>query len=220
MRALVLLRPEPGLSRSADRARAIGLTVIQAALFAIEPVDWEVPDPRSFDGLVLTSANAVRHSGAGLTELRGLPVAAVGDATADAAREAGLDVRQVADAGVDQLLASLPADIRLLHLCGEDFYAPAAARQSIEQRVVYRAAAINEPQLPELADAVVAVHSARAAARLADLCRARGETIIVAISKQAAQACGTGWEYVAIVDAPRDSALLALAARLCQEPVP
>jgi uroporphyrinogen-III synthase len=32
-------------------------------LFAIVPLDWTAPDPAQFDGLVLTSANAVRHAG-------------------------------------------------------------------------------------------------------------------------------------------------------------
>ena len=66
MRKLLLLRPEPGLSASAERARALGLEVIACPLFAIEPVEWEAPDPADYDALLLTSANAVRHGGHGL----------------------------------------------------------------------------------------------------------------------------------------------------------
>ena len=45
MRKLLLLRPEPGLSASAERARAIGLDVIACPLFRVEPVEWAAPDP-------------------------------------------------------------------------------------------------------------------------------------------------------------------------------
>ena len=55
-------------------------------LFSVESLAWKVPDAASFDALLLTSANAVRQAGAGLTQLRGLPVHAVGAATATAAR--------------------------------------------------------------------------------------------------------------------------------------
>ncbi|HEY0629709.1 MAG TPA: uroporphyrinogen-III synthase, partial [Sphingomicrobium sp.] len=63
MRKLLLLRPEPGLSASAERARALGLEVICRPLFEVEPVEWASPDPAAYDGLLLTSANAVRHGG-------------------------------------------------------------------------------------------------------------------------------------------------------------
>lgn len=217
MRPLVLLRPEPGLSRSAERARALGLTVIAAPLFAIEPIAWAPPDPTCFDALMLTSANAVRHGGAGLAALRHLPVAAVGQATAEAARGAGFEVRQVGQSGAERLLASLPTGLKLLHLCGEDHYEGANQRRSIDRCVVYRAIALPAPELPALGRAVVAVHSARAGARLAALCSRPDDVRVAAISEPAALACGPGWRAVAVAESPSDRALLALAARLCQE---
>ena len=129
MKRLVVLRPEPGASATVRRARERGLDAFAIPLFEIEPVAWRAPEASGFDGLLLTSANAVRHGGDDLLELRGLPVYAVGSATADAAREAGFDVASTGDAGVERLLGSIEADLKLLHLAGEDRKAPANARR-------------------------------------------------------------------------------------------
>ena len=69
MRKLLLLRPEPGLSASVTRARALGLDVIACPLFRVGPVEWALPDSARFDGLLLTSANALRNGGPGLRQL-------------------------------------------------------------------------------------------------------------------------------------------------------
>jgi uroporphyrinogen-III synthase len=120
MRQLLLVRPEPGLSASADRAKQAGLDVIACPLFRIEPLEWEAPDPQGYDGLLLTSANAVRYGGRKLDGLKSLPAHAVGAATADAARAAGLKVATVGEDDLSDLLARLPVDIRLLHLAGDN----------------------------------------------------------------------------------------------------
>ena len=215
MRPLVLLRPEPGLSASAARARALGLDVIEAPLFAVAPVAWNVSDPEGFDGLLLTSANAIRHGGTGLEILHNLPVHAVGDATADAARAAGFTVQSVGSGGIEDLLREIPGDRRLLHLAGEDRMEIGDVRRSITSIVVYRSVATEPPALPT-SDVVIAVHSPRAGQRLAELVGERSSVRIAAISRAAAAACGDGWESVEAADQPDDSSLLALAARLCQ----
>ena len=46
----------------------------------------------------------------------------------------------------------------------------------------------------------------------------RPRSAIAAISPDAARAAGAGWERVEVADAPNDAALLALAARLCNNP--
>jgi uroporphyrinogen-III synthase len=219
VRKLLLLRPEPGLSASVERARAMGLDVIACPLFRVQPVEWVAPEPAAYDALVLTSANAIRHGGMGLTGLKTLPVHAVGEATAAAARDAGFHVEGVGSTGVTDLLASLPASFKLLHLAGEDRIAPEAA-QEIATLVVYRSAPIEMPGLPLLDDLVVAVHSARAGARLSDIADHRASTAIAAISRAAAEACGSGWERVEVADRPDDSRLLALAAMLCHTSLP
>jgi uroporphyrinogen-III synthase len=218
MRKLLLLRPEPGLSASAERARELGLNVICCPLFHVEPTAWEAPSPTDYDALLLTSANAIRHGGQILGTLKGLPVHAVGEATAAAARNFGLRIETVGDGDVAELLGELPKPLRLLHLAGEDHRDIEDAR--IETRIVYRSAAIADPQLPSLKGLVVAIHSPRAGARLAELASNRSQAVIAAISPAAARACGTGWERIESSADPSDKSLLALAAMLCHTSPP
>jgi len=218
MRKLLIVRPEPGASHSAKRARALGLDPLACPLFAVEPVAWTPLDPARFDGLLLTSANAVRCAGAGLAALAKLRVAAVGEATAQAARAAGLTVSEIGTGDAATLLRSLPGRRRLLHLAGEH-RGEFETGHAVEAVTVYRAVEIADPGLPNVAGLVVAVHSPRAGVRLAGLVAERSATCLAAISEAAANACGSGWEAVASPAEPSDRALLALAARLCQSPL-
>ena len=219
MRRLVILRPEPGAGATARRAQAIGLEPVAMPLFEIEPLDWAAPEPGGFDALLLTSANAVRNGGPGLASLRGLPVYAVGEASAAAAREAGFEIAASGERGVGHLLDSIPAGLRLLHPCGEH-RTPTEARQAIAAVPVYRSAELPMPAgFQRIEGEVVMVHSPRSGRRLAELVdRARidrGKVRIAAISAAAAAAAGPGWERCAAAAAPDEAALLALAARLC-----
>lgn len=223
MRRLAILRPEPGASATVARARALGLEAFAMPLFVVEPVAWEVPSASEYDALLLTSANAVRHGGAGLRELQALPAYAVGEATAAAAREAELDVVATGDGGVERLLDDLPAGLRLLHLCGEHRHEH-AGRNEIQAVPVYRAIEAPPPgDFQRIEGETAAVHSPRAGRRLAELVdRAgidRGTIRIAAISADAAGAAGAGWEAREAAAAPDDASLLALAARLCDNPV-
>jgi uroporphyrinogen-III synthase len=215
MKPVLVLRPEPGASATVERARERGLAAIAAPLFEVEPLAWDVPDPRQFDGLLLTSANAVRHGGTDLAKLRRLPVHAVGPATADAAREAGFAVASVGSEGVDDLLATLPTSDKLLHLTGEYRMVPRNASQSITAIEVYRAREVAEPSLDLAEEAVALIHSPRAGYRFAELVHDRGRIAIAAISPAAAEAVGAGWAAIEFAERPDDDALLALAARLC-----
>ena len=214
MRQLLLVRPEPGLSASAERARQLGLDVIACPLFRIEALDWAAPDPRDFDGLLLTSANAARTGGRQLGMLKSLPVYAVGAATAAAAQSAGLAVAAIGEGDAADLLAMLPETIRLLHLAGENHRAT-ATDHPIERLITYRSAAIERPGLPLLQGLVVAIHSPRAGARLAAMTKQRDQTALAVISEAAAEAAGPGWERVEVARRPDDPSLLALAAMLC-----
>ena len=220
MRRVLVLRPEPGATATVERAKERGLDAVSRPLFEIEPVEWHAPEPSRFDALLLTSANAIRHGGEGLKRLRGLPVHAVGAATSDAAREAGFDVASTGHSGVDRLLGSIEAEIRLLHLCGEDRKPPADARQEIASIVVYRAKPLPAPELSAAQGGVALIHSPRAGRRFAELVDAagldRGSVRIAAISAAAADAAGTGWAASEAAETPEDDALLALAERLCK----
>ncbi|MGI8706088.1 MAG: uroporphyrinogen-III synthase [Sphingomicrobium sp.] len=220
MRPLIIMRPEPGASASASAAGQLGLKAVVVPLFAVQPVKWRAPDPREFDGLLLTSANAVRHGGSEVDRVRDLPAHCVGEGTAAAARDAGFSIASVGAGGLDALLAKLPADMRLLHLSGRDRREPQAPNQSIRAIPVYEAVRLPAPKSCKAFEgAVVAVHSPRAASRLAELADEEGlrrETIgIVAISDEAAAAAGARWLTVKAAANPNDSALLALAASLC-----
>ena len=220
MRKVFILRPEPGAGVSAEKARALGLDVVVTPIFEVLPVKWIAPDPSGFDGLLLTSANAVRHGGEALEQVKSLPVHAVGEATAAAAREAGFTVRTVGAGNVDELLATLPADLNLLHLCGFHRRPPVNPRQRITTACAYRAGpAVPPPEFRALSGNVAAVHSTEAARRLAGLVLPveRHRTRLAAISQQAAVAAGLGWQAVAIAVEPSDDAVLALAARLCDK---
>jgi uroporphyrinogen-III synthase len=199
----------------------MGLDAIAMPLFEIEPVEWEAPEASGFDGLLLTSANAVRQAGEKLVSLRGLRSFVVGEATAEAAREAGFDIASSGDAGVERLLGSIENDLKLLHLCGEDRTA-VEAKQTITAVIVYRSAELPTPKgLAQIGGQTVAVHSTRAGKRLAELVDQTGldraAIRIAAISDNAAAATGAGWEAREAAESPDDGALLALAARLCDD---
>lgn len=214
MKPLLVLRPEPGNSATAARASAIGLIPVPCPLFKIEAIQWAVPDPSEFDGLLLTSANALRHGGGGLAQLAGLDVIAVGPETADAARAAGLRVVMTGTGGIDALLDALPGQQRLVHLAGLD-HRRAASRHSVTTLAVYRAVPLDA-DVPA-GKCVALVHSPRAGVRFALLAPHRASISIAAISAAAARACGQGWATLEWPAAPSDCDLLALAARLCQD---
>lgn len=217
MRRLTILRPEPGASASLALAQELGIDAIAMPLFRIEPLAWEVPDAASFDALLLTSANAVRLAGDGLMQLRGLKVYAVGQATAEEARKAGLDIASTGSTGVDRLLGSIEGGQKLLHLCGEDRTDAATNGHEITTVPIYRSTELPPPERLDRVE-VAALHSPRAGRRLAELVSDRARISIAAISKAAAEAAGTGWNEVAIAERPEDRSLLALAKELCDKP--
>ena len=222
MSRIVVLRPEPGASETVERAKTRGLDAVRIPLFEIEAVEWQAPGASGFDALLMTSANALRFGGEQLASFRGLPVHAVGKATAEAAREAGFDIASSGDGGVERLLGSLEADLKLLHLCGEDRSATRGVRQEVTAVTVYRSKTIEPaPDVREAAGSIVMLHSPRAARRFAALAKEqqldRRRVAILAISNAAAQAAGAGWERVEMADQPSDEALLVLAERLCDK---
>jgi uroporphyrinogen-III synthase len=220
-RAIAVLRPEPGNTATAAAIEALGLIAIRLPLFEVHAVDWTVPDVTRFDALLLTSANAPRHAGPGLAALRGLPVHAVGDATAAAARDAGLEVVAVGDRDGAALVAAAEMNgVRHGLLLGGRDRATEEHPIIAETITVYASDPIAIPveSLDQLAGSVVLLHSARAARRVADLIDRAGidrRTVrLAAISAAAADAAGGDWERIAAVPSPDGAALIALACVL------
>jgi len=216
-RAIAVLRPEPGNAATAARVEAMGYRAIRLPLFHVQPLDWSAPDAAGFDALILTSANAARLAGPELAALAALPVHAVGAATAQAARAAGLRVAAVGEGNaVDLIAAAQAAGVRRsLFLCGRDRALDAGG---IVARAIPVYAADPLPvEGGALADTVALLHSARAARRLgeiADQASLRPRIRVAAISAAVADAAGPGWATLAAAARPEDSALLALAASL------
>jgi uroporphyrinogen-III synthase len=215
---LAVLRPEPGHAATVARIGKMGHEPLSLPLFRIAAIDWTPPDPAAFDSLLLTSANAVRMAGTALAGYRGLPVTAVGAATADAAREAGLDVEATGGGDGREALALLAENgrSRALHLTGRDHRL--AQRPPIAALIAVYASEGLSPApdaMRRLEGATALVHSPRAARRLAALVDAAGidrrEIALAAISQAAAREAGAGWRRVAIASTPDDRAVIAAA---------
>jgi uroporphyrinogen-III synthase len=226
---VLVLRPEPGASATAARARALGLEPVVAPLFTVRAVPWEPPDPASVDAVLVTSANAARHGGTALQRFAELPCYAVGEATASAARGAGFRDIRIGRSDGAEAVAAIERDRRrrVLHFCGRH-HIPLRSLASIARRVVYDSEAVMSLPAPAIdglaAGAVALIHSPRAGAVLATLTgRAaldRATIVLAAISPASAKAAGTGWRAVLAAERPRDEALLELAAKLCQNGLP
>lgn len=220
MTPLLILRPEPGNAASVAAARALGLEAIGAPLFAIVPVSSPLP-AGPFDAVLAGSANAFRHGGDVLAELTDLPVFAVGEATATAAREAGFTVAATGNGGLQAVLDAIPpGPLRLLRLAGRERVSlrPPSGIELVEQ-VVYAAQALPLPAALAAQvgkPAVIALHSAEAARRLALLVSERRQLSLACLGPRVAEAAGSGWAAVRMAPQPDDAALLALAAEMCQ----
>lgn len=221
--SVLILRPQPGADRTAERARALGLSPVVAPLFTIRPLAWSAPDAADFDCVMLTSANAARQGGGAMTSFLHLPCFAVGGATAAAAAEAGFaDIRSGPSDGAALLrMMAAQGALSALHPCGLDHLAPTVGGVSVHSVPVYAADSAGrlppEAQAALAAGAVALIHSPRAGALFGKLAGGPRERVrLVAISEAAALAAGSGWAETAIAAVPRDEALLELAAKLCQ----
>lgn len=205
------------------RAAAMGLAATVAPLFTMRGVAWQAPAPENFDALMLTSANALRFGGPHLADYRGLPVFAVGEATARAARAAGFADVCAGDRDAVVLLNLIAAagHVHVLHLTGREYRAALHPALTIERAIVYAADPVAE--LAEAAhaaladDAVVLLHSPHAARLFGEMAGDRARIRIAVISAAAAEAAGPGWAAVAVAERPDDAAILAAAARLCDQ---
>ena len=223
---LIVIRPQPGCDATVNAAITMGIDARGFPLFAVRTLDWEIPTPGTFDALLIGSANALRHGGKQLEALAGMPAYAVGETTARACHDAGLDVVVTGKGGLQQVLSGVDPEHRnLLRLAG-------AARVPLDpppgvtivERVVYGSEPLPmPPSLAELlrAPAVIALHSAEAARHFRAQCDSLAIDLsclsLATIGPRVAQTAGTGWRSVLSASAPDEAALLALAGEMCEE---
>jgi uroporphyrinogen-III synthase len=220
---VLALRPEPGLAATLDKARAMGLAITGHALSEIRALDWDCPDPANFDALLIGSANAFVHGGPNLARLTGLPVYAVGEATAAAARIAGFTVAMVGSGGLQGVLDAVPAPCHLLRIAGEEHVSlvpPPGV--SFAEVIAYRSVMLPlDPVAALLAsgEALVLLHAAASARHFAAECDrlgpARSGVTLAALGPRIADAAGAGWRAVHIAPQPDEASLLALARDVC-----
>ncbi len=219
---LLIIRPEPGASATAARAKAAGFDPILLPFFSVQPCAWDVPGPAQFDAMLITSANAIRHGGPGLKSLQSLPTHVVGERSADAAIAAGFALASTGIGGIASSLAQLKTPQHLLWLAGADRQDPQLPDGiMLSIREVYESVALPQPDdvAAVIASAdIVALHSVRAAMRFGDVVDRvgldRGAILLAAFSPAIAASAGEGWAGFAIAASPNDGAMLSAASEL------
>jgi uroporphyrinogen-III synthase len=223
---VLAIRPEPGCSATVAAGETLGLRIEGCPLFELRPVSWVVP-PGDFDGLLLGSASALRLGGALVDKLVDKPVYAVGEATAEAARQRGFRVAGAGRGGLQRVIESLAGEsLRLLRLAGRErvpLSPPAGI--SIENAIVYESMALPLPEHAAAllrSGALVLLHSAAAARHFAAECERlavhRGDIRLAALGPRIAEAAGTGWAALSSAPEPNEAALLALGREMCHDP--
>lgn len=229
MAAVLITRPEPGASQTAERIAAMGLAPVLAPLMTILPNRIGDP-PAGFAATVLTSRNAIPACPPVCHER---PAFAVGSATAARARQAGFT--KVFDADADA--AALPdLIVATIGARGQTLVLPTGLGQGgplttalrgrgfrVWRRVAYKAAAAEA--LPEAAvrhlqrkDIHTALFfSAETARTFVRLVQAAGleQTLAaveaVSISERTAMALDPlPWRRVSVADRPNQDSMLVL----------
>lgn len=228
---LLLTRPEADAARLRQDLQRRGFTVDSAPMLAIQPLpqaaDMALPD---IAGLLITSANGLRALAAA-TQRRDLPVYAVGEASARAARQAGF--AQVLAAGGDVFsLADLVRQVAhreagpLFHAAGETLAGDLKAMLeadgfTVRRETLYRAVPVAElpsevaKNLSESAYDGILFFSPRTASGFATLAApgfAAGLNKAAAFCLSAAVAerlAGLPWRRLCIAAEPSEAALLA-----------
>jgi uroporphyrinogen-III synthase len=128
--AILVTRPQPDNEATAAALRGKGLKVLLAPMLRFEPVAFHDDTDARYGAVIVTSANALRAIEAHLTgRLLALPLFAVGERTAQAARHAGFRDVTVAEGDAAALRDLIVASVRgktlkkastLLYLAGAD----------------------------------------------------------------------------------------------------
>jgi uroporphyrinogen-III synthase len=184
--AVLVTRPEPDDEATAASLRARGFEVLTAPMLRFEPVAFQDDTDAAYGAVIVTSANALRGIEPHLenSRLLALPLFAVGERTADAARGAGFENVISADGDAAGLRDCVLASVKtkelkkaspLLYLAGADLARDLAGELgergfTVVTHTTYRMAAVSS--LPrEICDAFAAhrieavLHYSRRSAR-------------------------------------------------------
>lgn len=126
MPVVLITRPEPGATETADRLTATGFQPLVASVMSIQPLDRPHKIPFCAQAILITSRNALIACPA---DRRSLPLFAVGDATAALARQVGFtDV--LTSSGNAMALAELV--LKTVSPANGSLYLPTGYRQGLE----------------------------------------------------------------------------------------
>ncbi|MNU49092.1 uroporphyrinogen-III synthase [compost metagenome] len=218
IRRVWITRAQPGAARSAARLTALGYEPIVAPLLTLRALPdalTPAPDFATVAALAFTSPNGVAAFAALTLDLRDRPVFAVGDATAEAARDAGFtDARSAAGDihALARLIAATPVDGLILAPGAREPAGdlPALLPAHIIQRLPVYAAEETDVAPPADFDAVL-LHSPRSARALAAALTpdAARDRLAVCISPAAAAPLSAfSFTEIRIADAPDETSLL------------
>ena len=147
---VLITRPEPGASDTAQRVSALGYRPVLAPMLEIRPLRAALPPSGNVQAVLATSGNAIPALPA---SHKHLPLFAVGEATATRARDAGFSEVASADGDSSALVELVSRSCRpsagpLLFTCGKDQGMELAGGLrkrgfSVVRRVVYAAAPVG-----------------------------------------------------------------------------
>ncbi|WP_121629331.1 uroporphyrinogen-III synthase [Tropicibacter alexandrii] len=223
---LLLTRPEDASRRVVDQLREMGCAFepVISPLIGIE-VTGPLPEMEDAQGLIFTSANAVAAYRA-LGGPAGLPAFTVGQATAEAATNAGLHARS-ADGNAETLIAwlrDLRPDAPLIHMRGTHTRGDVAGRLSAAGVETRAAVIYDQPALPLTIEAqrvltgttpvVVPLYSPRSAKLLRNM-SIKAPLLVAALSEAVANAAPSHHiKGLRIAARPDSGAFLPLVAEL------
>ena len=233
---VLVTRPEPGAARTAKRLAAAGYDPVVLPLTRIAPLAFDFPKGE-FDAVILTSAQALRAtSGADLTALTDLPVFAIGETTAQAARRAGFNIVNTAGGSVESVCRLVKSSVRpgarMLYLCGKvrrpDMEAQLQSSGfSITAVETYDALPVDygtaqlDKRLGDAPFAVVTLLSLQAAEIFSELNakdtlreRVKDALLVCFSGRIAAGASGTGLQMAVTSEANEDALFALLAERI------
>ena len=209
---MLVTRPEPEAADSAARLEALGIEAVTLPLLDRATLHTSLPDAKGFAALALTSVNALRalEERGVIDRYKGLKVFAVGDRTAQGAREYGFG--DVSSAG--GTMHNLVEAIVSAGLAGPVFY-------EMRALTVLPAEVIADLELGRFTAALF--YSARSAETFASLTHslsrsARERLSVLCLSEQvAAPLIGAHFVRMGLADHPSEEAMMALALSFARD---